>query len=228
MTKIYRKEGVRGMFKGVLSPVIGRAPVTSLVFATNDSALKAMQHWDMNQDSKVMLAGICAGMTSIPITTPVEYLKVKKQGFDGKGKTYSSLIRKAGPTGIFTGMVPTFFRDVPTYGVYFYAYGQMKKYLGLNQNEFENTSIKHKTIKTMIAGGCAGTMSWIAGYPMDVVKSYVQYHPHKKSMYTASKHLYTKYGIQYFYRGISPCLVRAFLVNGVVFVGYESIIKLLE
>lgn len=153
IAKIYRNEGVRGMFKGVLSPVIGRAPVTSIVFATNDSALKAMQDWDMSQDSKSLLAGICAGMTSIPITTPVEYLKVKKQGFEGKGKTYSALLRKAGPTGIFTGMVPTFFRDVPNYGVYFYTYSVMKKYLGLNQNHLDDTPVKHKTMKTMIAGG---------------------------------------------------------------------------
>ena len=43
MSDIYRHEGVRGFFKGVLSPMFGRWPITALLFGSREWAFRTVE-----------------------------------------------------------------------------------------------------------------------------------------------------------------------------------------
>ena len=43
MSDIYRHEGVRGFFKGVLSPMLGRWPITALLFGSREWAFRTVE-----------------------------------------------------------------------------------------------------------------------------------------------------------------------------------------
>ena len=43
MSDIYRHEGVRGFFKGVLSPMLGRWPITALLFGSREWAFRNVE-----------------------------------------------------------------------------------------------------------------------------------------------------------------------------------------
>jgi len=57
MTNIIRNEGFTGLYKGVLSPVVGNAPVNALLFAANDFSMRVMADWKMSQENKVFWSG---------------------------------------------------------------------------------------------------------------------------------------------------------------------------
>jgi solute carrier family 25 carnitine/acylcarnitine transporter 20/29 len=226
LSKIIRNEGVSGLFKGVLSPVIGSAPVNAVIFASNDLSKRVMKNWNASEDTKVFLSGCIGGLASCAVIGPSELLKIKKQGFEGQGRSYWFLIRSEGIRGLYAGLIPTMWRDVPTFGVYFYSYDYLQKVFIKEKTSSQNSY--KEIVGKMVAGGLAGQLTWIISYPFDVIKSYIQYHPEHKGTISTGAFIYRRYGIRRFFKGLAPCLMRAFPVNAILFISYEQTLKFLE
>jgi hypothetical protein len=73
-------------------------------------------------------------------------------------------------------------RDVPGWGIYFCSYERFKQLF----YKFDNLSTRHhqagggvppvinqsrQVALDLVAGGLAGSFSWIIGYPIDIVKT---------------------------------------------------------
>lgn len=65
---------------------------------------------------------------------------------------------------------------------------------------------------------------WGACYPLDTLKTVVQTSHVAPTI--AAKEIFKKSGISGFYRGLLPCLLRAFPANGVVFVVVDFVQKI--
>ena len=79
-----------------------------------------------------------------------------------------------------------------------------------------------------LAGGTAGTLSWLLLQPIDVMKTLVQSQtesvPKAERGFTAVfRRNYQAEGLGFLLRGIVPTAIRAFPVSAVVFVVYETI-----
>lgn len=128
-------------------------------------------------------------------------------------------------------------RDSPSYGIYFWVYEGLKRILQVNPSENE-------AWKLLLAGGMAGTVSWASIYPIDVVKSRLQMQKQAKG-YNEAKILltmdqpyasirdcfvrsYRTEGLNVFFRGLWPTLLRAFPVNAVTFYMYEMVMGILQ
>eukprot|EP01034_Spumella_vulgaris_P025023 gene25023-31429_t len=76
-----------------------------------------------------------------------------------------------GIKGFYKGYFATLAREVPSIGMYFFTYknlrDQITKYEG-------NKHDSHSNFATLIAGGLAGATSWGVVYPSDVIKTYMQ------------------------------------------------------
>ena len=75
--------------------------------------------------------------------------------------------------------------------------------------------------KTIVAGAMGGVMYWAMLFPADTAKSMIQTQEERMSIGAAVKQLYQKGGIKYFYRGLTPTLLRAAPANAAVFGCYE-------
>ena len=75
--------------------------------------------------------------------------------------------------------------------------------------------LKEKKVNTLVAGGCAGVISWIPTYPLDVIKSRVQ---------QGTPFLKAFHGN--YWKGIEHCLLRALFANAVFFYCYEYLQKI--
>ncbi len=71
-----------------------------------------------------------------------------------------------GLIGFYRGFWPHFWRDVPTYGIYFLSYDVYQKILlrGKDPKSLEQSVYKLFMIKLM-AGGFAGMTTWFFAYP---------------------------------------------------------------
>ena len=152
--------------------------------------------------------------------------RLNKQGNEGKAKSYFQLARKEGIRGLYWGIIPTMWRDVPTFGVYFYSYDFLWKRL-CDAKHIEEDTFRNIWGK-MVAGGLAGQIIWTISYPIDVIKSYIQYHPEQHGMIKTGIRIYHRYGAGKFFKGLYPCLIRAFPVNALVFIFYEKSLQVLN
>jgi len=75
---IYRYEGVRGFFKGVLSPMLGRWPMSSILFGSKEWALRKLEKYDsLNIYARQFFSGACAGICYTNAGFLFDLLKVR-------------------------------------------------------------------------------------------------------------------------------------------------------
>ena len=226
LVQILRHEGAFGLFKGVCSPVMGQTPIRTAGFVANDYAKRSLGNSQFSEHSKNLLSGMLSGLVWASITTPFDCLKIKKQGNATKDLSYFKIIQSEGVSGLFKGLSVTVVRDVPGWCSYFYSYTWLKR---LFESYTSNDDAQRKSFWTrFFAGGLAGQISWFVAYPADVVKSNVQYNSSSPSKLKMIVELYKAHGVGYFFRGLSPWLIRAFPVNSTVFVLYEHLLEVLN
>ena len=163
----------------------------------------------------------------------MELVKTKMQD-DGKGVRYggskpvyssaADCLRKIydaeGIRGVGRGFNITLLREIPAFGIYFVSYEYMTR-------KFTPEGAKHcPTIGLLMAGGLAGCCSWCANYPVDVVKSRIQadgiykdgkFHYKYAGYADCIKKSLTEEGWHFFFRGLTPTLLRAFPTNAATF-----------
>lgn len=100
---------------------------------------------------------------------------------------------------------------------------------------YPGQSVAHLSAwKVLLAGGCAGLGFWGPTYPLDVIKSTIQADspdPAKRRFRTmgdAARHIYSTHGLGGFYKGVTPCLIRAFPANAAAWGGLEFTLRAFE
>ncbi len=74
-------------------------------------------------------------------------------------------------------------------------------------------------VETFLCGGLAGLGYWLPWYPLDVIKgtiqadTYIREQRRVRGFGDAARQVYQRNGIQGFYRGFVPCLLRSFPAN---------------
>jgi len=201
------------------------------------------------------LAGIGVGIGSVPVSTPFELVKVRLQldnvrekRLKGSFHCMRDLVSRYGPRSLMCGTVVNGWREVIFCAFYFSIYETIKKQVSY----FVPGRDGHSPMAIMLGGGFAGVAGWLSSFPLDVIKSIIQachyftiffqpvaniqlnqaqefstpYKPRLKIVNVA-KSIWKEKGLRGFYSGITPSLVRAFLVSGIRFSAYESMLVFL-
>lgn len=84
-----------------------------------------------------------------------------------------------------------------------------------------------------MAGGLAGTLSWVISFPIDVVKSRLQVDgidgkPKYLNALDCVKQSYKAEGMAFFTRGLNSTLLRAFPMNAVCFLVVSYVMKFFQ
>lgn len=239
-----REESVRGLYKGVTSPLAGVAAVNALVFGVYGNVQRHLDAGSTSTSASTLsthaLAGGAAGAVQSVACSPVELAKTRLQlqadAGTGTGAAAAQGVRYKGPVdcirqvwraegtrGVFRGFWPTLVRDMPAFSLYFASYEWMT-----------SGDEQVATWKLLMAGGMAGTVSWVFTYPVDVVKSRIQadgVHG-ASSRYTGALHcLRTSLaaeGPAFLFRGISSTILRSFPTNAATFTAVAWTMRLLQ
>ncbi|KAL0973721.1 hypothetical protein UPYG_G00210060 [Umbra pygmaea] len=197
------------------------------------------------------LASMLTGLMSVSLGAPVDLVKIRLQlqtlpmlaenlklaGTNGSNNiavrsvilqgqpTYrgpihciSSILQTEGIQGLYRGAGAMVLRDVPGYTLYFLPYTLFRRWLSPDGNSSHPCSI-------WLAGGLAGSISWVTATPADVVKSRLQADALQLKKYKGILHCivqsYKTEGIHVFFRGASVNAVRGFPMSATMFLGYE-------
>jgi len=213
-----RKDGARGLYRGMTSPLLGVAGINAVTFGVNAQVLKQLPQPE--SISSITIAGASAGLIQTSIVSPMELVKTQMQvcGQTDISGTVSHITRAAGFGGIFRGLGITATREVPAFAVYFSSYEVIVRNLG------ESTSA------VLFGGGMAGVLSWVTTYPQDVIKSRLQADAFGASqMYRGPLHCLKlslkEEGHSFLFRGIGSTVIRAFPMNAVTFGVFTLVMK---
>ncbi|KAJ8702411.1 carnitine transporter, variant 2 [Pleurotus ostreatus] len=229
--QILARDGVRGMYRGMVPPLLGVTPIFALSFWAYDASKKLILSATPNRKSDVLSTGELAAagfMSAVPttlVTAPVERAKVllQIQGQGGSGRQYTGVLdvmkhlyKEGGMRSIFRGSFATLARDGPGSAAYFAAYEVTKKALtpaGATPADLNLGAI-------IFAGGTAGVAMWAIAIPPDVLKSRLQSAPtgtYSGFMDCARKTI-AQDGVAALWKGFGPAMGRAFPANAATFV----------
>lgn len=229
LKKIIQKESLSGLYRGLSSPLASISVLNAIVFGVYGN----VQRQSTDPDSLIahFCAGSAAGLSQSVICSPMELVKSRMQiqnnvvGAIKHSSPFACLKHEwkhEGRRGVFKGLGITVARDVPGFASYFVSFELMMK-------QTSNPSAFY----TLMAGGFAGTLSWLISFPIDVVKSRLQVDGMDgKSKYTSAvdcmKKSYQAEGLSFLTRGLSSTLIRAFPMNAVCFLVVSYVMKFFQ
>ncbi|PVU94092.1 hypothetical protein BB561_002786 [Smittium simulii] len=243
LSRTFAKDGIKGLYRGMMAPLIGITPVYALVFWGYDLGKKiAIKYSGSNPTSPLSTGQIlfAGGFSAIPTTmlmTPMERIKVilQIQGQGSGAATYSGpmdaakgILRTSGIKGLYRGTFATLLRDVPGSVAYFGAYELVKK--ALSPSGPKNEPQPLNPLAVVVAGGFAGMANWMVAIPPDVLKTRLQTAPEGK--YSGLRQVFVDLvrteGYSALFKGLGPAMIRAFPANAAAFLGVELAVNALN
>jgi solute carrier family 25 carnitine/acylcarnitine transporter 20/29 len=235
---IFKKQGIKGFYKGTLLPLLGQSLCLASQF-TGFNLIKRLiaKYKYENNESKLntfdlMLAGFGSSIFYSFIMSPMELGRIKMQvkNKDTKnGPVYKSSIdairqiyKTQGIRGLYFGHSATLSRESFGGAIYFGIYESLIKY---SLPQYNNTRKEIPKWKICMFGGTAGYFLWTLTFPLDIIKSRMQSSCFLKTRYRkiikTGQIILKEKGVKGFFKGLFPAQVRAIISNGLGFLAYE-------
>lgn len=236
--QVLKKEGPLAFYKGTLAPLFGVGACVSLQFygfhETKRQLLKSSGTSQLLLWPQTYIAGAMAGIVNTPITAPVEQLRILSQA-NTKSlslvETVTHIFTTQGFKGLYRGSTITLLRESQAYGVWFLTYETLIAYIQKTRGYKERGDIT--TPELLLAGALSGNALWLSSYPLDVIKSNIQSDgfgtdsKYKGKISLATKAIWASGGARGFWKGIVPCLIRAFPCSAGTFAAVETALRVM-
>eukprot|EP01134_Creolimax_fragrantissima_P007139 CFRG7139T1 len=241
--KTIQSEGIRGLYKGALAPMLTTGVINSCLFGTQYTLVSRIKQHETPTTVEVMQAAIVSGALISVLVTPVEGVKARLQvqygkGYSGPLDCAKKLVSGLGiRNGLYRGWAPAAFSRMSNYsyfGSYAVIQGMLNDWYFGEGSHYDDRGVARKlpVAYSLLSGGLAGFCYWMSCYPMDVVKNRIMAAPDTnpplyKNTRHAFKMIYRRDGLRGFFAGFTPCVLRAFPANAAAFVGFEIALRLL-
>eukprot|EP01116_Phalansterium_solitarium_P014396 TRINITY_DN32035_c0_g1_i1.p1 TRINITY_DN32035_c0_g1~~TRINITY_DN32035_c0_g1_i1.p1 ORF type:complete len:267 (+),score=70.43 TRINITY_DN32035_c0_g1_i1:163-963(+) len=205
MQGILRNEGLIGLYRGCVPPLLGASALRSAQFGAYQVAHTTLTANGFPQlsvlgiDSKIILSGIFSGFSRTVVECPVEVAKIRRQ----LGESWRF-------AGLYKGFAANAARNVPLLTLFFIFVDISKR--------FDIPS----DWRPLLTGSFCSTAAWTLVWPVDVIKTQVQGASDKDSLWTKIRRHYERHGLRGFTRGYGPGAARSFIANGLSMVMYAK------
>ena len=231
MLSIYQTQGINGFFNGVQTSMMGQGVIKAVAFGVNSATLAYLTTMSATQDSGIvldehtalLLSAATAGFVTAFLSTPIDRIKVLMQCKDDTCNCndmdcLKDVLKNEGINGLcFRGLIPTFFREVPAYTIYFSAYGYLMSHWA--------TMIP---ASSLVFGAISGAACVVPTYPADVIKTILQSSDgsDEGSVWQVVQDIYQKKGANGFWEGLSSRMSRAALNHAITFATYDAMMHM--
>jgi len=231
MVKMYRQEGLRSFWKGIVPPVMVETPKRGWKFFTFEQFQKIFRFGaEKSTALTYSLAGLGAGVTEAIIVNPFEVVKVRLQSnraHQSVAPSTWSVAREIvkedgfGRYGLLgKGITGTMARNGYFNMVYFGFYHTVKNWVPMSQD------YRLEFLRKVGIGLTAGTLGCCVNIPFDVAKSRIQGpQPVGKEVYRGTARViarvYREEGFLALYKGIVPKIMRLGPGGAIMLLVYE-------
>lgn len=244
LVKTVRHEGVFALYQGVVAPTASVCGVGGILFYFNGFLRKWLQPDYPNTPltyGQMFLAGGGAGAVVGVVVNPIEVLKIrmqminKRQISNPEHATLRHVMRETGLRNLWSGITPTLVREIGTFGIFFPTNEFLKirfqwllEGVDVEADKAAGRSSPSPRIFTRImAAGLGGVICWLPVYPFDQIKTRMQIDGrgvHKSTLHCGLE-IWKSQGVRRgFFKGLMPCLIRAYPAYAAQFILYEQVI----
>jgi solute carrier family 25 carnitine/acylcarnitine transporter 20/29 len=224
------KNAIAGSFVG---------PIGSIV-STVENLIKTQMQVDnvMSASSSSSVSNQCNSPKSHETTQGGQERKLIGGRYKGSLHCLQTLVKERGPKILYTGHMINTTRECLFLGTYFYTYEGLRYVLHQVTTTSTNLENDTKIVWTVpVAGGLAGAWSWFVSFPLDCIRSGVQGQnlwngssSSQQATTSGSLHIFQNLikskGWIGLYSGVSPSVIRAFIVSSSRFSAYEIVVWL--
>ncbi|PRP88182.1 hypothetical protein PROFUN_04005 [Planoprotostelium fungivorum] len=220
-----KKEGIVGLYRGCIPPLLGASLLRSAQFGFFTSTYRLLQpkpvepgqtpgFWERGLPSyqiygpvntNLILAGMAGGAGRSVIESPLDLAKIRRQ--IGQSWKFRECLH---------GMNASLARNVPLL-TFFFLFIEISKGIDISPQW-----------RPFLTGSICSTLAWTIIWPFDVIKSQVQGGSRGTSMWQKAKMHYRNQGWYGFFRGYGPGAARSLLANGASMVAYVKTEKYLK
>ncbi|KAL9226636.1 hypothetical protein vseg_002425 [Gypsophila vaccaria] len=138
---ICKEEGVFGLYKGLGATLLSVGPNIAISFSVYET-LRSQWQAKRPHDSGALVSLACgsvSGIASSSVIFPIDLVRRRMQleGAGGRARVYNSgilgtlghIVRSEGFRGLYRGILPEYYKVVPSVGIVFMTYEAMKKFL---------------------------------------------------------------------------------------------------
>ncbi|KAK4685950.1 hypothetical protein P7C73_g4191, partial [Tremellales sp. Uapishka_1] len=247
--KTLARDGVKGMYRGMLPPLVGVTPIFAISFWGYDLGKRIVYSLTPSRSIQALsipelaFAGFFSAIPATMVAGPAERVKVllqiqgqsAKPAYNGPVDVVRKLYAEGGLKSIFRGTGATLARDGPGSAVYFATYEYIKRSLSapppIVPGELEAAPAPPLSLPAvMLAGGSAGVAMWSLAIPPDTIKSRLQSAPHGtyNGFLDCARKTIAADGVGALWKGFGPAMARAFPANAATFVGVELSLKAMD
>ncbi|KAI9433367.1 mitochondrial carrier domain-containing protein [Lactarius psammicola] len=227
-TRISSTEGVRALWRGVSSVIMGAGPAHAVHFGTYEAVKELTggnQEGSAHQWLSAPLAGASATIASDALMNPFDVIKQRMQVHQSEFRSMftcaSTVFRKEGFSAFYVSYPTTLTMTVPFTAAQFTVYEHVKKLM--------NPRGEYSPLSHIVAGGVAGGVAAGLTTPLDVAKTMLQTRGtssdpeirYCRGMLDALKIIWRRDGLRGFSRGLTPRVVTHMPSNALCWLSYE-------
>lgn len=203
-SKTFREQGVAGLYRGALSPLLGSMVFRSVQFGAYEATYTYLDNeagryplpLTGGLQLRVIAGGLCGGIARATIETPLEYIKINRQ-----------LQRSWRIRDLYRGYSITCLRSAALLTTFFIMVDTGKR----NASELFSSPF----LGPFVTGGFASTTAWVVIWPLEFIKSQVQGHyGPEATIWNRLRAAVVERGFFGLYRGLAPGIIRSFVANG--------------
>lgn len=221
-------EGVKSLWRGMSSVIVGAGPAHALYFGTYEF-VKHQFKTDQSQEDKMFataVAGACATIASDALMNPFDVIKQRMQIRGSEHMSVMScarlIFKKEGLWAFYISYPTTLTMTIPFTAIQFVVYESSSNIL--------NPQHTYDPVTHILSGSIAGAIAAATTTPLDVVKTLLQTRgasPDDRirqcsGLKDAVKIIYERYGAKGFMRGIRPRIVISMPSMAICWVSYEA------
>lgn len=223
MSSILQENQLKGLWKGMTPSLVRCIPGVGLYFCTLEFFKRKFFPKNKPNAIESVILGAASRTFSGTLLIPVTVIKTRFESgvyrYPNVSSALKEIYRKEGFRGMTCGILPTLFRDAPFSGLYLMFYTQTKQLVPYDLLNSPYSSPVHFT-----CGITAGIMASIVTQPADVIKTKMQLYPDKfRGVLSAVTYIHSKYGVQGYFIGMVPRMLRRTLMAAMAWTVYERL-----
>lgn len=225
--RISSAEGMRTLWRGVASVIMGAGPAHAVYFGTYETVKEATGgNREGHQFASTAFAGASATIAADAFMNPFDVIKQRMQMHGSQHRTVmqcaSTVYRQEGLRAFYVSYPTTLTMTVPFTAVQFSVYEWAKKVL--------NPSESYSPLTHVSAGAFSGAVAAAVTNPLDVAKTLLQTRGsstdaqirNASGMFEAFKIINAREGLKGFARGLSPRVLTFMPSNALCWLSYEG------
>jgi len=237
VTVSIKEHGFFALYRGLSSLIVGSVPKAAVRFSSFEIISQPLKDAKGKLSAtSSFLSGLAAGASeALLVVTPMETIKTRfihdlnappeQRKYKGLIHGVSTITKEEGISGIYKGLLPTILKQSTNQATRFLVFGELKKWF-----QGPDSTKPFPVLQSILSGGIAGGVSVFVNNPLDVIKTKMQGLESKqyRSSLDCARSILKNQGPMFFYKGVSPRLVRVCGDAAISFTVYNRVLEFIK